>query len=151
MSSQFPLSLSTEKSPVQIASLSEAYRRAQRSYVYASMLLGSWELMGIILDTKNKWGFKLENPKAIPSLLFALVLYCCYSTVIEWLQCGAERGTRAKIRFWVAHLSASGAIFIYVFQHWANVQIVDAIEGIPGTFMAFAAAAIGLLAWGTEY
>jgi hypothetical protein len=68
--------------------------------------------------------------------------------VIEWLQCGAERGTRAKIRFWVAHLAASGSIVIYVFQHWANVQIADALEGMPGTpiyWMAFVGAVIGLV------
>jgi hypothetical protein len=154
MSSQFPLSSPLEHSAVRIGELSEYYRRAQRSYVYASVLLASWELMGITLDTRNKWGLKLENPKAIPSLLFAVVLYCCYKMVIEWLQCGAERGTRAKIRFWVAHLAASGSIVIYVFQHWANVQIADALEGMPGNpiyWMAFVGAVIGLVFWGTEY
>jgi len=50
------------------AILPEAYRKAHKSYVLASGLLASWELLGITLQIKEKWGIKLKSPNAVPEM-----------------------------------------------------------------------------------
>jgi hypothetical protein len=58
----------------QAAQLTGEYRKAQKSYVLASGLLAAWELIGITLDTKEKWGVELKSSAGLPLILFALVL-----------------------------------------------------------------------------
>src|SRR5437016_12653472 len=90
----------------EIPSLSDAYRKAHKSYVLVSGLLASWELIGITLQTKEKWGIELKSPAAVPLILFTLVFYSGYKLIVEWEQCDAERRKHraAKIDYVVAHL-----------------------------------------------
>ena len=41
--------------------VAEAYRKAHKTYVLTSGLLAAWELVGVTLDTKEKWG-SWSNP-----------------------------------------------------------------------------------------
>lgn len=114
-----------QRSPTDVPQLTDAYRKAHKAYVLASGLLASWELIGITLDTKDKWGIELKSPKAVPLILFTLVFYSGYKMIIEWLQCDAERNKVAKLDYWIAHSLALGAILISVIQYLAKIQIVD--------------------------
>lgn len=126
MSSQATLSPEPQHSPKEeVPQLTDAYRKAHKAYVVASGLLASWELIGITLDTKDKWGIELKSPKAVPLILFTLVFYSGYKMIIEWLQCEAARNKVAKLDYWIAHSIALGAILISVVQYLAKIQIVD--------------------------
>jgi hypothetical protein len=111
--------------PKDVPELTDAYRKAHKAYVLASALLASWELIGITLDTKGKWGIELKSPNAVPLILFTLVFYSGYKMVIEWLQCEAGGNKVAKFDYWIAHLIAFSAILISVIQYLAKIQIVD--------------------------
>jgi hypothetical protein len=125
MSSQPTRSPESERSPKDVSQLTDAYRKAHKAYVLASALLASWELIGITLDTKDKWGIELKSPNAVPLILFTLVFYSGYKMVIEWLQCEAEGNKVASLDYWIAHLIALSAILISVVQYLAKIQIVD--------------------------
>lgn len=105
----------------------DAYRKAHKSYVLVSGLLASWELIGVIVDTKGRWGIELKSPKAVPLILFTLVFYSGYKMTVEWLQCvpARRKETIARVDFWVAHFIAFTAILIGVVQFLARIQIVD--------------------------
>jgi hypothetical protein len=100
MSLQRALPPTPEFPSKEVPQLTEAYRKAHQAYVLASGLLASWELIGITLDTKEKWGIELKSPKAVPLILFTLVLYLGYRLVIEWLQCDAERRRNRVVLKW---------------------------------------------------
>ncbi len=119
--------LSPETVSKEVPQLTEAYRKAHKAYVLASGLLASWELIGITLDTKDKWGIDLKSPRAVPLILFTLVFYSGYKMIIEWLQCDAERRRNkvAKLDYGIAHSIALAAIGISVVQYLAKIQIVD--------------------------
>jgi hypothetical protein len=125
MPSQPTLSPEPERSSNDVPQLTDAYRKAHKAYVVASGLLASWELIGITLDTKDKWGIELKSPNAVPLILFTLVFYSGYKMIIEWLQCEAEGNRVAKFDYWVAHLIAFSAILISVVQYLTKIQIVD--------------------------
>lgn len=125
MSSQPTLSAEPQRSPREVSQLTDPYRKAHKLYVLFSGLLASWELIGISLDTKDKWGIELKSPKAVPLILLTLMLYSGYRTIIEWLQCGPERNKVARLDYWVAHSIALGAIIISVVQYLTKIQIVD--------------------------
>jgi hypothetical protein len=95
--------------------------------VVASGLLASWELIGITLQTKEKWGIELKSPAGVPLILFVLVLYSGYKLLIEWTQCDAERRKHlaAKVDYWVAHGIALIAIAISIVQYMTRIQIID--------------------------
>lgn len=119
--------------PKEVPQSTDAYRKAHKSYVLAAGLLASWELIGITLDTKEKWGIELKSPKAVPLILFTLVFYSAYKMTIEWLQCDSERrrNKAARLDFWIAHLIALTAVGISVFQYLARIQIVDWLNKHP--------------------
>ena len=125
MSSQPTSSPEPEHSPKDVPQLTEAYRKAHKAYVLASGLLASWELIGITLDTKGKWGIELKSPNALPLILFTLVIYSGYKMIIEWLQCDAEGNKVAKLDYLIAHSIALSAILISGIQYLAKIQIVD--------------------------
>ena len=131
MSPRPSLSTQPERSPKEVPLLSEPYRRAHTHYVLTSALLGSWELIGITLDTKGKWGIEFKSPRAVPIILVILVFYFGYKMVIEWLQCGAEENKFATLDYWIAHLIAVGAILIAVVQYLTKRQIVDFLFYAP--------------------
>src|SRR5437016_8414800 len=70
----------------EIPSLSDAYRKAHKSYVLVAGLLASWELIGITLNTKEKWGVELKSPAAVPLILFTLrALHCSHYSHVRYL------------------------------------------------------------------
>lgn len=113
----------------EIPELTDAYRKAHKSYVLASGLLASWELIGITLQTKEKWGIELKSPTAVPLILFVLVIYSGYKTSIEWWQCNPERKQHpaAKWDYRVAHGIAFIAIVISIVQALLHIQILDVL------------------------
>lgn len=129
MSSQPTSSPEPEQSPKGVPQLTDAYRKAHKAYVLASGLLASWELIGITLDTKGKWGIELKSPNAVPLILFTLVIYSGYKMTIEWLQCEAKENRVAKLDYLIAHSIAVSAILISVMQYLAKIQIVDFLSG----------------------
>lgn len=107
--------------------LTEAYRKAYKSYILASGLLAAWELIGVTLDTREKWGIELKSPSAAPLILLTLVLYSGYKMEIEWLQCepGSRAHPAAKLDFVVTHGIALTAIAIAIMQYLWRIQIVE--------------------------
>lgn len=114
----------------EVPQLTDAYRKAHKSYVMSSGLLASWELIGITLTTKERWGIELKSPSAVPLILFTLVFYSGYKLTIEWLQCDPERrkNAAAKLDYVTAHVMALAAIAISVVQYLLRIQIVDALK-----------------------
>lgn len=126
---QTPASRRSDRSPEEVAQLADAYRKAHKAYVLASSLLASWELIGISLDTKEKWGIELKSPNAIPLILFTLVIYFGYKLIIEWqLQHDTAKNRVAELDYRVAHSIAAAAILVCVIQHVADIQIVDLLS-----------------------
>lgn len=128
MSSQPTLSAEPQRSPKDVPQLTDPYRKVHKLYVLFAGLLASWELIGVTLDTKDRWGIELKSPKAVPLILLTLMLYSGYKTIIEWLQCGAERNKVARLDYWVAHSIALVAIVISVVQYLTKIQIVDLLS-----------------------
>jgi hypothetical protein len=121
----------SDPAPVrEIPALTDAYRKAHKSYVLFAGLLASWELIGITINTKEKWGVELKSPAAIPLILFTLVFYSGYKMTIEWLQCDAERRKHfaARTDYWVAHAIAIVAVGISVVQYLWRIRIVDILS-----------------------
>jgi hypothetical protein len=151
------LSPESERSPKDVPQLTDAYRKAHKAYVLASGLLASWELIGITLDTKGKWGIELKSPNAVPLILFTLVFYSGYKMIIEWLQCEAGGNKVAKFDYWIAHLIALSAILISAVQYLTKIQIVDFLapeQRVPveqilflGTVVSVAVGVGGITAW----
>ena len=109
--------------------VTDAYRKAHKNYVLAGALLGSWQLIGISIDTKGKWGITLKSPAAVPLILFALVVYFGYKMTVEWLQCdeGRRMHTVALLDFKIAHGIALSAVIIAIFQYTFQKQVLDVI------------------------
>lgn len=107
--------------------LAEPYRKAYKSYVLTSGLLAAWELIGPVLDTKEKWGIEFKSPSAVPLILFTLVFYLGYKMTVEWLQCGpmSRRHPAARIDYRVAHSIALIAVLITLLQYLWRFQIVE--------------------------
>jgi hypothetical protein len=105
------------------------YRKAHKNYVLVSALLGSWQLIGIELETKEKWGIIVKTPNAVPVVLLILVFYFGYRLAIEWAQCNLERraNAAAKLDYRIAHAIAFTAVTIYVVQYLLRAQIIDII------------------------
>jgi len=124
-----PALVSQPEPPKEIPELTDAYRKAHKNYVLASGLLASWELIGITLQTKEKWGIELKSPAAVPLILFTLVIYSGYKMTIEWLQCNPDRQQHpaAKWDYRIAHIIALTAIAISVVQYLLHIQIVDVL------------------------
>lgn len=123
--------MSPEPTPVkEIPQVTDAYRKAHKTYVLAAGLLASWELIGITLDTKEKWGIELKSPTAVPFILFTLVFYSAYKITVEWWQCDGERRKDriARLDYIVAHLIGAVAVGISVVQYLTRVQIVDTLR-----------------------
>ena len=59
--------------PKEIPQVTDAYRKAHKNYVLVAGLLASWELIGVTLNTKDKWGVEFKSPAAVPLILFTLV------------------------------------------------------------------------------
>jgi len=94
-----------------------------------SGLLASWELVGITLNTKDKWGIELKSPAAVPLILVTLVVYSGYRLTIEWLQCDQSRRDHpaVKIDHRVAHGIAGMAIGVLLAQSVWRIQIADVL------------------------
>lgn len=146
MSSQPAPALAPQPEPPKVVpELTDAYRKAHKSYVLASGLLASWELIGITLDTKEKYGIELKSPKAVPLILFTLVIYSGYKMTIEWMQCHPERRqhTAAKWDYRIAHGLAFVAIAISLIQYLLLIQVAD----IPGRHRLIFPAIVLLAIW----
>jgi putative effector of murein hydrolase LrgA (UPF0299 family) len=121
-----------------IPPVTPAYQKAHKSYLAVSSLLGSWQLIGITVDTKEKWGITLKSPTAIPLILFILVMYFAYKMTIEWKQCddGRRAHPMAKLDFFVAHILGALAISIATLQYIFQRQVVDIVSRdlpLPGS------------------
>ena len=130
--------MSTQADPVRIPEpnkveqasvpdLTDSYRKAHKGYVLAAGLLASWELLGVTLQTKEKWGIELKSPNAVPLILFTVMFYSGYKMTIEWLQCDPERRRNklAKLDYLIAHVIAAMATVIGIVQYLWRIQIVD--------------------------
>lgn len=113
-------------------SLSDAYRKVHKSYALVSGLLASWSLIGITLETKEKWGFTLKSPNGVPLILVALVLYYGYRLVIEWVQIDAtgRANWAARLDYRVSHSLGLIALAIPAVQFLIRRQIVDVISNM---------------------
>jgi hypothetical protein len=122
--------LSTEERTSEAPTLTDAYRKAHKNYVLWSALLASWELIGIELQTKEKWGISLKSPDAVPVILLVLVLYSGYKITIEWVQCDGKSRSNfaAQLDFRIAHIIASLALTIAFIQYLLHVRIFEIIS-----------------------
>ena len=107
--------------------LTPEYRKAHKNYVLIAGLLASWELIGINLNTKDKWGIELTSPKAIPLILYSLLIYSAYKMIIEWklLEEGKPKSKPALIDYYVAHAIGVSAALIGAIQTITKVRIAD--------------------------
>lgn len=114
-------------------SLSNAYQKAHKTYVLSSALLASWQLIGIELNTKEKWGVELKSPNAVPFVLLAMIIYFGYRLTVEWMQCDEERRSNraANVDFVVAHTIAGLALLISLTQYLLRIRIADIISHAP--------------------
>jgi len=131
--------------------LTEAYRKAHKSYVLSSGHLAAWELIGITLETKEKWGIELKSPTAVPLILFTLVIYSGYKMTVEWLQCDpvSRRHPAARVDFRIAHMIALMAIAISLAQYLWRIQIVEIanrwfLKTAPDIFFVASLSMLGL-------
>lgn len=120
------------------------YRKAHKNYVLAAALLASWELIGINLNTKEKWGIELTSPKGIPLILYTLLIYCAYKVIIEWKQSddGKPKSKVALFDYYVAHAIGVSAILIGAIQALLKIRIADLATSTtygyikPGSFVS---------------
>jgi hypothetical protein len=110
--------------------LTGSYEKAHKSYVLFSALLASWQIIGITLETKEKWGLTFKSPNAVPLVLVSLVVYFGYKVTIERMQVeeGRRQNIAAAIDFRVAHALAVVALGITGIQYLLHVQIFDVIS-----------------------
>lgn len=110
--------------------LTGSYEKAHKSYVLFSALLASWQIIGITLETKEKWGVTFKSPNAVPLVLVSLVVYFGYKVTIEWVQVeeGRRNNIAAAIDFRVAHALAVVALGITFIQYLLHVQIFDVLS-----------------------
>jgi len=141
-----PAPVRKKKSP---PPLSNAYQKAHRTYVLSAALLASWELIGIELNTKEKWGVELKSPKAVPLILLAMIVYFGYRVTVEWMQCDEERRSHraANVDFIVAHTIAAFALLISFIQYLLHIRIADTISRLPSdvTWVAIASFAFSFI------
>ena len=109
----------------------------------------SWELIGVTLQTKERWGIDLKSPNAVPLILFTLMIYSGYKMTVEWLQCNLERrqNKAARVDYLVTHLIAVLALAISIIQYLARIQIVDVLSQ-HGSSMKMTAFLVGSLILG---
>jgi hypothetical protein len=109
--------------------VTEAYQKAHKNYVLFSALLASWQLIGITLETKERWGISFKSPNAVPLMLIALMVYFGYKTTIEWYQCEPSRREHlaALIDYRIGHSIAIIALMIAAFQYVVRAQLVDVV------------------------
>jgi hypothetical protein len=119
-----------ESAATTIPPVTDSYQKAHKSYVLFSALLASWQIIGITLETKEKWGITLKSPNAIPLVLVALVVYFGYKVTIEWKQCDEQRrlNVAAAVDFRVAHTLAILALVITSVQYLLRIQIFDVLS-----------------------
>jgi uncharacterized membrane protein len=115
--------------------VTKAYQTAHKNYVLVAALLGSWQLLGITVETKDKWGITLKSPSAVPLILFALVVYFGYKVTIEWLQCDERRrkNPAALLDFRIAHIIAVVSISISLVQYVLQRQLLDVLARLIPT------------------
>jgi hypothetical protein len=120
------------KSPmtIEIPALTTSYEKAHKSYVLAAALLGSWQLIGVTIETKEKWGITLKSPSAVPFILVSLVLYFGYKVKIDWMQCDERRQKHiaAKVDYRVAHGLGVTSLLITFGQYLYRVQFFDIVR-----------------------
>jgi hypothetical protein len=105
------------------------YRGISKSYVLVSGLLASRSLLGVTIETKDKWGITIQSPNGVPLILISLVLYLGYRLIVEWVQCDANyrNNKAARLDFGVSHFIALTALAIPTIQFLIHRQIVDVI------------------------
>lgn len=130
--------LQTTGARAEIPPVTDTYQKAHKNYVLWSALLASWQLIGITLETKEKWGVTLKSPNAVPLVLFCLVVYFGFKVIIEWSQCDDNRKQHiaARIDYGVAHAIAVSAIVISVVQYLLRIQIVDVMLRNPARWIS---------------
>jgi hypothetical protein len=129
-----------------VPAVTESYQKAHKNYVLTAALLASWQLIGITIETKEKWGLELKSPNAVPLILFALLFYFGFKITIEWLQCddARRRNPAALLDFRVAHGIATVAISISIVQFVLQRQLLD-IMGRHFPLWARQSSSVGLL------
>ena len=130
--------ITTPASGHKASSLTAEYRKAHKNYVLVAGLLASWELIGINLNTKEKWGIELSSPKAVPLILFTLLVYSAYKVIIEWKQCdGDHLKTAARVDYYVAHSIGASAVTIALIQTILRIRVADVLAGQLRDYLAF--------------
>lgn len=128
--------------------LSTEYHKSHKQLMLWSTILFIWELIGVDLEKARDVGGNvgpvvtaLKSPQAIPWVLVILVLYFSFKCSIEWAQCQAERRSVrfARIDFISAWVVSVSAIFLYLGQAVARVQLANSPNFHPFLFL--------LLAW----
>ena len=105
------------------------YRKAHKNYVLIAGMLASWELIGIEVNTQDKWGIKLLSPRAVPLILFTLLVYSCYKVIIEWNieDDPRPKSKKARIDYWVSHAIGASAVSIGAIQAILKIRLADFI------------------------
>ena len=110
---------------------SEAYYRAHRNYLLFSSLLVAWSVVEVRPEGIPYLGAVIGNAKAIPVILFVLVIYSGTKLVIEWLESSPARQKRrpARIDFWLSHWIGTFSLILYAaYQEAArNFALVQSI------------------------
>jgi len=127
-----PAAVPKQSQPKKVPPLTDSYRQAQKTYILVAGLLASWQLIGISLDTKDRWGIELKSLSAVPVILFTLLVYSGYRMTIEWLECDADRRSNPvpKLDNWVAHGIALTAVIVGTVQsYFPQTRIADVLTG----------------------
>src|SRR6185437_13020086 len=126
----WPMSTATPQHYPSLPPVTDAYRKAHKNYVLSAALLGSWQLIGITIETKEKWGVSLKSPAAVPVILFVLVVYFGYRMTVEWLQCDEGRRMHriAVLDYRVAHAIAAVSVSIAIIQYVFERQVIDIVN-----------------------
>jgi hypothetical protein len=135
----------------EIPQVTDAYRKAHKSYVLMSGLLAAWALIGITLNTKDKWGIELQSPVAVPVILALSVFYSGYRLIVEWHQCAPERrnDSWARLDNWMAHGIGVTAVAVAGVQSLSRIRFIDLLNQYsrtPGADVVFATIILGLFA-----
>ncbi len=134
----------------EIPQVTDAYRKAHKSYVLMSGLLAAWAF-GITLNTKDKWGIELQSPVAGPVILALLVFYSGYRLMVEWHQCAPERRNDwwARLDNWIAHGIGVTAVAVAGVQYLLQIGFIDLLNQYartPAANVVFAAIPLGACA-----
>ncbi len=104
--------------------LTSEYYSARRKLVIFSSLLFSWDYIGLSVGKEplKYIGFHIDNPEAIPLILFAICAYSLIRLWIEWAQCNPQRKDLVASKF-----DMGTTLFIAIFSMFAFLvqRVID--------------------------